>query len=62
MAGRERLIMSKNHCSETVYAAVAEAGFFSKELFSNHSRIRAQLRALVEIIPLGDVKLKRHSP
>lgn len=42
---RDRLIVSKSHCCETVYAALAEAGYFSKDLYSSYARCNAVLQA-----------------
>jgi transketolase len=43
--GRDRLIVSKSHCCETVYSALAEAGYFSKDLYSSYARRNAVLQA-----------------
>jgi transketolase len=42
---RDRLVISKSHCCETVYAALAEAGYFSKDLYSSYARRNAVLQA-----------------
>ena len=42
---RDRLIISKAHSCEMVYAALAETGYFSKEEFSSYGRIDAMLQA-----------------
>ena len=42
---RDRLIVSKSHCCETVYAALGEAGYFSKEEFSSYGKTSAILQA-----------------
>jgi len=42
---RDRLIVSKSHCCETVYAALAESGYFSKDLYSSYAKCNAILQA-----------------
>ena len=44
-AERDRLIVSKAHCCETVYAALAEAGYFSKREYESYGRLGALLQA-----------------
>lgn len=45
---RDRLIVSKAHCCETVYAALGEAGYFPKELYKSYGKIGATLQAHTE--------------
>lgn len=47
-ADRDRLIVSKAHCCETVYAALGEAGYFSKQEFDNYGKLGALLQAHTE--------------
>jgi len=42
---KDRLIVSKAHCCETVYAALGEAGYFSKKEFSFYGKLGAVLQA-----------------
>jgi transketolase len=42
---RDRLILSKAHCCEMLYAALGEAGYFPKEHFSNYGKIGSLLQA-----------------
>lgn len=42
---RDRLIVSKSHCCETVYAALAESGYFSKDLYYSYAKCNAVLQA-----------------
>ena len=41
---RDRLIVSKAHCGEMVYAALGEAGYFSKKEFSSYGKLGAVLQ------------------
>ena len=41
---RDRLIVSKAHCAETVYAALAEAGYFSKKELQHYGKFGATLQ------------------
>jgi transketolase len=50
---RDRLIVSKAHCCETVYAALGEAGYFSKELYKSYGQMGATLQAHTERIVPG---------
>ncbi len=50
---RDRLIVSKAHCCETVYAAFGEAGYFSKELYQSYGHMGATLQAHTERIVPG---------
>ena len=50
---RDRLIVSKAHCCETVYAAFGEAGYFSKELYKSYGHMGATLQAHTERIVPG---------
>ena len=45
---RDRLIVSKAHCCETVYAALGEMGYFPKEEFSSYGKLGATLQAHTE--------------
>ncbi|TET68587.1 MAG: transketolase [Dehalococcoidia bacterium] len=45
---RDRLIVSKAHCCETVYAALGEAGYFPREEFSSYGKLGALLQAHTE--------------
>lgn len=45
---RDRLIVSKGHSCEIVYAALCEAGYFPKEEFSSYSSCGALLQAHVD--------------
>ena len=45
---RDRLIISKAHCCETVYAALGEAGYFSKKEFMSYGRLGGLLQAHTE--------------
>ncbi len=42
---RDRLILSKAHCCEMLYAALGEAGYFSKDHFSSYGRFGGLLQA-----------------
>ena len=42
---RDRLILSKAHCCEMHYAALGEAGYFSKDHFSSYGKFRGVLQA-----------------
>jgi transketolase len=44
-ACRDRLILSKAHCCEMYYAALGEAGYFSREHFSSYGRFGGLLQA-----------------
>jgi len=50
---RDRLIVSKAHCCETVYAALGESGYFSKELYQSYGKMGATLQAHTERIVPG---------
>ena len=52
-AERDRLIVSKAHCCETVYAALGEAGYFPKKEFANYGQFGAILQAHTERIVPG---------
>ncbi|MGC8912050.1 MAG: transketolase [Nitrososphaeria archaeon] len=42
---RDRLVISKAHCCEMIYAALGEAGYFSKDEFQKYGRMGAMLQA-----------------
>lgn len=42
---RDRLILSKAHCCEMLYAGLGEAGYFSKEHFNSYGSFGALLQA-----------------
>jgi transketolase len=42
---RDRLILSKAHCCEMHYAALCEAGYFSKKYFSSYGKFGGMLQA-----------------
>ena len=42
---RDRLILSKAHCCEMLYAALGEVGYFSKDHFSSYGRLGSLLQA-----------------
>ena len=42
---RDRLVLSKAHCCEMHYAALGEAGYFSKEYFSSYGKFEGMLQA-----------------
>lgn len=44
-ANRDRFIISKSHCAETVYAALSEAGYFPKGELLNYGKTGALLQA-----------------
>lgn len=46
--GRDRLVMSKGHSCEIVYAALADAGYFPKEELKTYSRLGARLQTHVD--------------
>ncbi len=50
---RDRLIVSKAHCCETVYAALGESGYFPKELYQSYGKMGATLQAHTERIVPG---------
>ena len=50
---RDRLIVSKAHCCETVYAALGEAGYFPKKEFASYGQFGAVLQAHTERIVPG---------
>lgn len=50
---RDRLIVSKAHCCETVYAALGESGYFAKELYKSYGKLGAILQAHTERIVPG---------
>ena len=41
---RDRLILSKGHCSPALYAALAERGFFDKEDLMSYRKIESKLQ------------------
>ena len=41
---RDRLVLSKGHCSPALYAALAERGFFSKETLKSFRKIDSNLQ------------------
>jgi len=41
---RDRLVLSKGHCSPALYAALAERGFFSKEALKSFRKIESNLQ------------------
>ena len=45
---RDRLIVSKAHCCETVYAALGEMGYFPKKEFLSYGKFGATLQAHTE--------------
>jgi len=47
-AERDRLIVSKAHCCETVYAALGEAGYFSREEYAKYGKFGGTLQAHTE--------------
>lgn len=47
-AERDRLIMSKGHSCEIVYAALADAGYFPKEELKTYSHLGARLQTHVD--------------
>lgn len=49
MACRDRLVLSKGHCSPALYAALAWKGFFPKEHLSTFRKIDSDLSGHVEI-------------
>jgi len=53
LADRDRLIVSKAHCCETVYGALGEAGYFSKELYKSYGQMGGTLQAHTERIVPG---------
>jgi transketolase len=50
---RDRLIVSKAHCCETVYAALGEMGYFPREEFSSYGKLGATLQAHTERVVPG---------
>jgi transketolase len=50
---RDRLIVSKAHCCETVYAALGESGYVPKELYKSYGKMGATLQAHTERIVPG---------
>ncbi len=50
---RDRLIVSKAHCCETVYAALGEAGYFSKNEYQSYGKLHAMLQAHTERVVPG---------
>ena len=42
---RDRLVLSKAHCCEMHYAALGEAGYFTKECFSTYGKFKGMLQA-----------------
>jgi len=50
---RDRLIVSKAHCCETVYAALGEMGYFPKEEFASYGKFGAILQAHTERLVPG---------
>ena len=50
---RDRLIVSKAHCCETVYAALGEAGYFDKKEYLSYGKFGAVLQAHTERIVPG---------
>ncbi len=50
---RDRLIVSKAHCCETVYAALGEMGYFPKKEFLTYGKLGATLQAHTERIVPG---------
>lgn len=50
---RDRLIVSKAHCCETVYAALGEAGYFDKKEYRSYGKFGAVLQAHTERIVPG---------
>lgn len=42
---RDRLVVSKAHCCEMVYAALGEAGYFPKDEFQKYGKMGAMLQA-----------------
>ena len=50
---RDRLIVSKAHCCETVYAALGEAGYFPKKEYQSYGKLGAVLQAHTERIVPG---------
>lgn len=47
--GRDRLVLSKGHCSPTLYAALALKGFFPKEELATFRKIDSHLSGHVEM-------------
>ena len=41
---RDRVVLSKGHCSPALYAALAERGFFSKETLKSFRKIDSNLQ------------------
>ena len=50
---RDRLIVSKAHCCETVYTALGEAGYFPKKEYQSYGKLGAVLQAHTERIVPG---------
>ncbi|MEM3004540.1 MAG: transketolase [Candidatus Bathyarchaeia archaeon] len=42
---RDRLVLSKAHCCEMLYAALGEAGYFTKDQFLSYGRFKGLLQA-----------------
>ena len=42
--GRDRLVLSKGHCSPALYAALSERGYFSKEDLKDFRKIQSKLQ------------------
>lgn len=50
---RDRIVLSKAHATEGMYAVLAEKGFFSKEKFSEYLKFGSDLQGHVEITTPG---------
>ncbi len=44
MPNRDRFVLSKGHCAPVLYAALAEKGFFDKELITSLRKINSKLQ------------------
>ena len=55
---RDRLILSKGHCSPALYAALAERGFFEKEKLKTFRKIDSNLQGHPDMNKVPGVDMK----
>jgi transketolase len=54
---RDRLVLSKGHCSPALYSCLAEKGFFSKELLTTVRKINSNLQGHPEMNKIAGVDM-----
>ncbi len=58
---RDRLILSKGHCSAALYAALAEKGYFDKEILKTFRKIDSNLQGHIDMNKVPGVDMSSGS-